>query len=324
MRFSGHITRTLWSMLALSLWCASAQAALEDTCSSDADCGADESCKVTGASGSGGCSSAGMCDQGTTVEYKSCVARVRTCTKDSDCPEATVCADAGGSSVSSNGKTQTGTSASKVCTWKPTSCTADSQCGSAAYGCLEVGREETCSGPGKRTDGREPASTDDGASGPASSSETEGESRDLQETDATGTCTVTLVVKACLPKPIACTTNAQCSGGWACVDAEKLDDGPYDRETSAGYCMPEGIKLAASGHVAVDQIAFGNPPRGGRSESGGGTAAVDKASDDASKKDSGGCSYGGSRTTGTASLTLLALAAAFVELRRLRRLQQTR
>lgn len=109
----------------------------------------------------------------------------------------------------------------QLCTFEPVECTDDVGCPSD-YECMLSVTEECSVSPCAA-----------------------GESCDPEPT-----CTTTSTNGVCFPKPIPCSSDADCSGGWLCYDVPN-EDAPDDWAEVDKGCLPAGIVGAIEGYVEV-------------------------------------------------------------------------
>ena len=296
-------------------------------CASTADCQADFECvKDWIAVTQPACPADTKCatPPPQTSDTGTCQAVPRACSSSADCPAPLVCQSQGATcsasgSVGPDGVVttteETCTQGKSVCTYVPTTCTADSGCADS-YQCVTVSEGQRCSG----SSGMCNRSVDGGS---VSCS-----------TPEPPVCT-SFVVMNCLPKQIACGAGQACPSGWRCFDYSNLDGTVpgWIADESRKSCMPDGLILAVEGHAAGggaggatggsesagvlggDKGAVATTLRGdagltgdtsaaGGTQEGTGTTAV--------KANGGGCTLGGGHPASSSLWLALALAGLVV------------
>lgn len=212
-------------------------------CTSNADCPADFECETRVAGANPSCRADAACTTppALTNESGTCRAVDRACTSSADCPAPLVCKSqgsrcTGGASVGPDGVVtilpETCAEGKSVCTYVPTSCTADSACADS-YQCVKVSEGSSCSGSGA-------ACTRTGGSVSCSPAEPP-------------VCT-SHVVMNCMPKQIPCGAGQACPSGWSCFDYSNFSGKVpgWTPDESGKACLPDGLVLAVQGHAAED------------------------------------------------------------------------
>ena len=176
-----------------------------------------------------------------------CAAKPHACSIAADCPAPLVC-QATGATCSGGGAagpdgTVTTTDPTcapgpSVCTFVPASCTADSDCSSSLYQCLQVSTSTECSG--------------------STGACFVGDGGLVCATAPPPVCTTTVEMD-CMPRPIDCGAGQACPAGWSCFDFTNYDGGArpvWNPNAFDKSCLPDGIIVAAEGHAASSGVQF--------------------------------------------------------------------